>query len=62
MDEVLSQYIWVGQMLEVMRIMHDVCAQKKEWRGCEMCPFDKYCDVIRDANMNISQEWNVEDD
>ena len=62
MDEALSQYIWVGQMLEVMRIMQDACAQNKKRRVCTMCPFEKYCDVLQDANMNIPKECNVEDD
>ena len=62
MDEAVNQYRWVGQMLEVMRAMHDTCAQNKEWRGCKMCPFEDYCDVIQDAHMNIPQEWNIEDD
>ena len=62
MDESVNQYKWVGQMLEAMRIMRDTCAQNTEWRGCKMCPFETYCDVIQDANMNIPQEWNIEDD
>ena len=62
MDEVLSQYMRVSQMLEVMRIMQDTCAQIKGRRVCTMCPFEKYCDVLQDANMNIPKEWNVEDD
>lgn len=62
MDEISSQYMWVGQMLKAIRIMHDACAQNKEWRGCKMCPFDMYCDALQDANMNIPQEWNIEDD
>lgn len=62
MDEVLSQYIWVGQMIEVMYIMKAACAQNKEWCDCQMCPFEQYCEILQDANMNIPSEWVIEDD
>lgn len=61
MDESVNQYRWVGQMLEVMRAMHDACAQNKEWRGCKMCPFDAYCDCLMEMKSKTPGEWESND-
>jgi hypothetical protein len=50
---------WIEQMKEAMRAISDACYKNHNLNDCDLCPFNLYCDAIKDMGYGIPEAWDT---